>query len=814
MSIPRLVHGIRIQANRRVSKSQLAITYAHRAREERPDCWMFWVHASNPTRFEEGYKAIAERAQLRGWNEPKADILGLVRSWLSNENNGHWVMIVDNTDAAAVMFEPISGSTLLTGQMDRSLSDYIPQVSHGSVVITSRSRDVAYRLTGRMEDILDVLPMDVNTSMALLRKKLGDDANDEDAVRLVRTLDGMPLAITQAAAHIHRRAPRMTVARYLQELSRSDADRARLLQRDVGDLRRDGQASNSIITTWHVSFAYLRQERPSAARLLALMSLFDREGIPASLLHEYTEDGEGDADFEDDIDTLRSYCLVGVGGKDDTFEMHQLVQFSMKKWLEQQGELQRWQEWYIDKMSEVFPTGQYENWVKCEELFPHAEMALLYRPAAAEYLTPWATVLYNVSWYSKESGRYARAEVMVRESLTAREKVLGREHLITLLSVNMLALVLQDQGQYEAAEEMSRRVLAGYEKVLGHEHPDTLTSVSNLAMVLQDQGQYEAAKEMNQRALEGREKVLGREHPDTLKSVGNLAAVLAYQGQYEAAKEMNQWALEGRKKVLGREHPDTLVSVGNLAVVLRYQGQYEAAQEMSRQALEGREKVLGHEHPYTLTSVSNLALVLQNQGQDEAAKEMNQRALEGREKVLGREHPDTLTSVGNLALVLQIQGQYKAAEEMNRRALEGREKVLDQEHPDTLASVNNLALVLQYQGQYEAAEKMSRRAMEGYEKVLGGEHPNTLASVYCLASSLQATSQFEEALIMYERACKGYQEKLGSDHLTTRACQDDLASMLKEMQNMSTNASQGRDVVATERDDENSLRQICCTKLG
>ena len=45
-----------------------------------------------------------------------------------------------------------------------------------------------------------------------------------------------------------------------------------------------------------------------------------------------------DADFEDDTDML-SYCLVGMSGGDNMFEMHRLLQFSMKKWLGQHGNL-------------------------------------------------------------------------------------------------------------------------------------------------------------------------------------------------------------------------------------------------------------------------------------------------------------------------------------------------------------------------------------------------------------------------------------------------------------------------------------------
>lgn len=36
------------------------------------------MHASSVAKFEQSYKEIAEQLQLPGWNEPKADILGMV----------------------------------------------------------------------------------------------------------------------------------------------------------------------------------------------------------------------------------------------------------------------------------------------------------------------------------------------------------------------------------------------------------------------------------------------------------------------------------------------------------------------------------------------------------------------------------------------------------------------------------------------------------------------------------------------------------------------------------------------------------------
>ncbi|KAF2190167.1 TPR-like protein [Zopfia rhizophila CBS 207.26] len=684
-----------------VGKSQLAVEYSYRIRDRSPATWVFWIHASSTARFEEGYRKIAERAKIPDWDRQDVDILTLVYSWLCDEANGCWVMIIDNADDLGI-FCPLDGckgsKDSTSGNAAAALLDFVPQSPNGSILITSRSRDVGYRLTGSYADIIRVYPMDQSHALTLLRNKLDRSFEQNDAVALVEALDYMPLAITQAAAYISQRTPRVTVSRYLLDLRKGDRDRAKLLDIDIEDSRRDGTASNSIITTWQISFEHIRRERPSATRLLSLMSLFDRQGIPESLLHgRYQEDNDPSSDFEDDLNTLISFSLVAIGVDGNHFKMHRLVQFSTRKWLELQGELEVWRETYITLMDDSYPVGWYENWKICQTLFPHVQAVVACRPSSGGVLEAWASVLFKAAWYAEDMGYYHAAEEMGRGALEAREAGLGAEHSGTLQSINNLGLVLEKQGKYEEAEVMHRRALEGYEKVLGPKHPDTLTSVSNLGSVLESQGKYEEAEAMHRRALEGMEKVLGPEHPDTLTSVSNLGSVLESQGKYAEAEVMHWRALEGSEKVLGPEHPDTLTSVSNLGLVLKSQGKYAEAEAMHRRDLEGSEKVLGPEHPDTLTSVSNLGLVLKSQGKYAEAEAMHRRDLEGSEKVLGPEHPDTLTSVSNLGLVLASQGRYEEAEAMHRRALEGREKVLGSEHPDTLTSVSNLGSALENQ---------------------------------------------------------------------------------------------------------------------
>jgi hypothetical protein len=119
-------------------------------------------------------------------------------------------------------------------------------------------------------------------------------------------------------------------------------------------------------------FEHIRQTRLLAAGLLLLMSFFDRQGIPETLLRrqerhgvrigqqQEAEDdadsggeddadsgGEDDADsegeddasqsnannnkFKDDIVALRSFCFILVKTNSTTFKMHALVQLATQK---------------------------------------------------------------------------------------------------------------------------------------------------------------------------------------------------------------------------------------------------------------------------------------------------------------------------------------------------------------------------------------------------------------------------------------------------------------------------------------------------
>ncbi|KAK4159493.1 kinesin light chain [Cladorrhinum sp. PSN259] len=705
-----------------VGKSQLAIEFAHRIAAGQPGTWVFWVHAGTQARVEEGFRTIADTVKLPGRNRPKANIPQLVYGWLSNERNGRWIMVLDSADDRDVFYDLASGDA----RDARQFATYLPQSRNGSILVTTRNKDLAFRLTGRRQNIIEVGRMAPTDALTLLEKKLGPLPDIDIATNLVQELDYIPLAISQAAAYIQARAPLSSPKKYLAEFRESERKKSRLLQHDAGDLRRDGGASNAILTTWQISFDHIRSKRPSAADLLSLMSFFDRQGIPGWVLKppgitrrirakdpDEGEDEGGDeesdhgssavdsdvnddidddmdGEFQDDLAMLRDYCLIVIDEAGNDFEMHGLVQLATRRWLEVFGKQEGFKQQYIDRLSTSFPTGDYENWALCRSLFAHVEVALGYRPSE-NTAERWAKLLHNGGVYAWSQGRYEVAQQMVGKARRVREKRLGKEDEATLNSMSLFSMVLSDRGRWEEAEKLLVQVMEISKTKLGTDHPDTLTSMGNLASTFWNQGRWEEASQLFMQVMETRKTKLGADHPDTLTSMGNLASTFWNQGRWEEAEKLEVQVMETRKTKLGADHPDTLTSMGNLASTYRNRGRWEEAEKLEVQVMETRKTKLGADHPSTLTSMGNLAWTYGTQGRWEEAEKLFMQVMETRKTKLGAEHPDTLTSMNNLAFTWKIQGRYSDALALMEECAQARQRLLGAEHPDTLSSLAAVA---------------------------------------------------------------------------------------------------------------------------
>jgi len=687
-----------------VGKTQIALEAAFRMKKASPDRSVFWISATSTTSFEKSYRDIGQVLEIPGIIEDKADVKVLVKTFLSQESAGRWLLIIDNADDVEMLYGRADESNESSGSP--ALADYLPFSRKGSILFTTRNLKAAVKEAG--VNVIILREMSESDSQKLLEMSLIDKNLTEGkdvTANLLDNLTHLPLAIKQAAAYMNK--TKMSVSEYLALYEGNDDDLLHLLSEEFEDQGRYREVKNPIASTWLISFRQISSRDQLAEEYLCFMSCVAQQDIPLSLLPPATKLKQLEA-----IGTLSSYAFITKRNGQDSYEIHRLVQIAMHNWLKTKGQMSLWSGKALIQVAEVFPFPKHENRATWTTYLPHAQRVLSFQEYFGNLEESHRELLSNVGWCFEVNGKYAEAEQMLRQTLMLKEKVFDKEHPSTLGSMNNLAEVLRSQGKYEKAEQMNRQTLELRKKMLGKEHPSTLDSMNNLAIVLDNQGKYEEAEQMHRQTLMLTKKMLGEEHSSTLDSMNNLALVLDNQGKYEKAEQMHRQTLMLTKKMLGEEHSSTLDSMNNLAKVLHSQGKYEKTEQMHQQTLELRKKVLGKEHPDTLVSMSNLAAVLDSQGKYEEAESMYRQTLELRKKMLGKEHPDTIVSMSNLAVVLDSQGKYEEAESMYRQTLELRKKVLGKEHPKTLKSMRNLATVLHNQEKYEEAEQMHRQTSE------------------------------------------------------------------------------------------------------
>lgn len=251
-----------------IGKSQLAIQYAHGVRN-----WshVFWVNATTRATFDESFRAIADRLGLEKPGDSLDATLRRLGGWFGNKRNGRWTVVVDNfDDASAILRED-----------DPRLDNLLPWNGTGFVLITSRTVVAAERLVGSAKGMVYSVPdLGEEAALELFQGKLERQCEKEEAQEVVRLLEFVPLAISQAAAYINRSAHRgVSVRDYADMFRAGDAKRKSLLEWEYDELRRYQGSANSVFGTWTITLEQMQQEKPSAVDLLSLMSFFSPQSI-------------------------------------------------------------------------------------------------------------------------------------------------------------------------------------------------------------------------------------------------------------------------------------------------------------------------------------------------------------------------------------------------------------------------------------------------------------------------------------------------------------------------------------------------------
>lgn len=95
-----------------------------------PDTWVYWALVNDTAQLEQSFRKIADQVKIRGRKDPQANVPKLVHDWLRDVRNGRWLLVLDNADDVAVLCLS-------------SALQYLPPSSHGSVLVTSRTKRTA-----------------------------------------------------------------------------------------------------------------------------------------------------------------------------------------------------------------------------------------------------------------------------------------------------------------------------------------------------------------------------------------------------------------------------------------------------------------------------------------------------------------------------------------------------------------------------------------------------------------------------------------------------------------------------------------------
>ena len=653
-----------ISADKARSKSQLAIEYAHRRRVKAQSLWIVFVSGESEILLEQSYFKFAIDSKVA---TPESSYLSgcqAAKCFLESEEAKGWLMVIDGADDA----KALSG----TKQLHRLL----PEPIGGSIIFTTRTRRLALDFVHNAEYIVYLDRLDLNDATELLQNKIGKlDKDSNHVTKLVEMLEGLPLALSQAASLIATSC--ISVEHYIDLFSESEAAKIELLS--DGLPYKDENITKSVAITWQISFKRIEQMDEFAAHILCFAACLHCREIPIILLPK----AKSKVAAAKALGILKGHCLIQRNLL-DTLSMHSLVQLAIRYWLRSKNQIGKYTMLAFNSVFEHFPSEchQKDQLISGDEYSAHAKFVLdnlLWDEANERHIN----LASRFSSYLREKGAYDNALTYAKTAANLAGAVYDKQDLRTIATKNDLAIVHRWLGEYQEAEEIATAVLASRKFELGHEHPDTLASANNLALILHDQGKYADAERRHGQILEVRERVLGPEHNDTLKSLNNHALSLKRLGRYDEAEKALKRAFSA--KVNSPSKPDVNKStiLNNLGLVLRLQKKTDDALLYHTQALNGRLVMLGSKHPDTLRSRQNIAVVQMDQGKLEEAELTMREIITEYEKMLGHDHPNTVDARSNLVSVLRRQSKYSEAERMSRDVFVTREKILGSAHPDT-----------------------------------------------------------------------------------------------------------------------------------
>src|SRR6266566_308724 len=640
-----------------MGKTQVAIEYAYRYRDDYET--VFWVEADERPKINSGFRKIAERLNISKKEEKLhiTQVIEKVKEWF--ETHSKWLLIFDNVDEY------------------KMVKKFLPNISVSEkgqhTLFTTRDTQIPARR-------LEIGTMDEDEGSLLLLRRAEklvstetlQDASEEDrqtARAIVKALGGLPLALDQAGAYIYE--TKTSLRGYLERYEKYRVKLFEARTKVKGKQRDPYEYSETIATTWQISFDKIRDANPAAAELLRLFAFLDPDEIPEEIIIGETSilspvlglSSLEELEMDDIRGELTRFSLVKYNEQAKTLAIHRLVQAVTQD--DMSEELRHtWAERAIRVVYHAFPkqVNKIETWEDCRRCLPQAVFCAGLMDDYKFTFLESVQMLNQLAYYLREQASYKDAEKYFQQALRMIEQFGLESYRDTV--INNLARLYFDTYRYTKASPLYEQALAIREQKLGSEDAAIAGALNRLALTYWYVGnngeisKYTQAETLYERALRISTQKLGAQHNDTLLILNNQALLYRSLGRYEEAKELNLHVLGIRRRKDPPVPLEVAQSLQNLAVTYYEQGdqsKYEEEELLLKEALAIREERLPPKHLQIARCLRYLGLVYQAQEKYNEASPLFKRALEIFDEQLGKEMPETVSLARNYhALLLKL----------------------------------------------------------------------------------------------------------------------------------------------------------------
>ena len=282
-------------------------------------------------------------------------------------------------------------------------------------------------------------------------------------------------------------------------------------------------------------------------------------------------------------------------------------------------------------------------------------------------------------------GDFATARSYLEKSVRLQEKLLGKDHILYAQALNDLASVEFSEGKYGRAETLLREALSLRDRHLASSpisvySPEYATNVNNLGLALFRQGKMVEAEKLFRRAVRLRKRIYLEPHIEQAQSLTNLGLLLNSRGKPDEALADLQEALAIRIKVLGENHMRVAEARNNLGLLLVSRERFEEARKEFETAFKIALGKNGVDDLSTATILNNLAQANYELGRYRAARSYYSQALNVRRRMLPAGHLYLSYSLVGLARTLAALHEPRQAADLAQEALQIRQSKLPQQH--------------------------------------------------------------------------------------------------------------------------------------